>query len=343
VDGAEVPVLPDCCNPGVALRVVLLLLAGITMGALLVAEHLAAWSTLMVANLSLASVTAGGTLTSLCFLRPFVVGRSRVLQWAVGLGVPAAFMGLGGAMSIVFGAATPLEPWLWVGLRVLASVAASFAILNHFQLRARAYSPSLSEARLIALQARIRPHFLFNSLNTVLGLLRSDPRQAESTLQDLAELFRVFMRDTRELVPLSAEIETCRQYLAIETLRLNPRLQVRWALANLPMDALVPSLLIQPLIENAVHHGIEPLAVAGQIEISGRLRADRIRIEIINPLPPKGLGSSRMGNQMALSNVRERLMLLFDMEAELRMDTEGDRFRLTLDFPYRSERRGRHD
>jgi len=151
VDGAEVPVLPDCCNPGVALRVVLLLLAGITMGALLVAEHLAAWSTLMVANLSLASVTAGGALTSLCFLRPFVVGRSRVLQWAVGLGVPAAFMALGGAVSIVFGAATPLEPWLWVGLRVLASVAASFAILNHFQLRARAYSPSLSEARLIAL------------------------------------------------------------------------------------------------------------------------------------------------------------------------------------------------
>lgn len=343
MDGAEAPVLPDCCNPGVALRVVLLLLAGIAISALLVAEHLAAWSSLLVANLSLAAVTAGGALTSLCFLRPFVVGRSRVLQWSVGLGVPAAFMGLAGAVSIFLGAVTPHEPKLWIGLRMLASVAASFAILNHFQLRARAYSPSLSEARLIALQARIRPHFLFNSLNTVLGLLRSNPRQAESTLQDLAELFRVFMRDTRELVPLSAEIETCRQYLAIETLRLNPRLQVRWALADLPMDALVPSLLIQPLIENAVHHGIEPLAVAGQIEISGRLMGDRIRLEIINPLPSKGLGSGRMGNQMALSNVRERLMLLFDMEAELRMDTEGDRFRLTLDFPYRSERRGRHD
>jgi len=338
-----VPVLPDCCNPGVASRVVLLLAAVVVMGTVLVADNLTAWSSLMAANLSLASITVGGSLTAICFLRPIVVGRSQILQWSVGLLVPAAFMGLACTLSILLGAASPLEPWVWGGLRMLASVAASFAMLSHFQLRARAYSPSLSEARLIALQARIRPHFLFNSLNTVLGLLRSDPQKADSTLQDLAELFRVFMRDTRELVPLSAEIETCRQYLAIETLRLHPRLQVRWALAELPMDALVPSLLIQPLIENAVHHGIEPLAVAGQIEISGRLSADRIRIEIINPLPPKGLGSGRMGNQMALSNVRERLMLLFDMEAELRMDTEGDRFRLTLDFPYRSERRGRHD
>lgn len=337
------PVLPDCCNPGVALRVALLILAGITIGAVLVADTLGAWSSLMVANLSLAALTAGGTLTAICFLRPFVVGRSRVLQWLVGLGIAAAFMGLAGILSIQFGAVAPEAPWRWLGFRMLASVAVACAILNHFQLRARAYSPSLSEARLIALQARIRPHFLFNSLNTVLGLLRSNPRQAESTLQDLAELFRVFMRDTRELVPLSTEIETCRQYLAIETLRLNPRLRVQWALSNLPMDALVPSLLIQPLIENAVHHGIEPLVVAGQIDISGRLSADRIRIQIINPLPPKGLGTGRMGNQMALSNVRERLMLLFDMEAELRMDTEGDRFRLTLDFPYRSERRGRHD
>ena len=168
-------------------------------------------------------------------------------------------------------------------------------------------------------------------------------RQAESTLQDLAELFRVFMRDTRELVPLSAELETCRQYLAIETLRLKPRLEVQWALSNLPMDALVPSLLIQPLIENAVHHGIEPSTEPGLVEVSGQLRVDRIRIEIVNPLPVKGTGPGRMGNQMALSNVRERLMLLFDMEAELRMNTEGDRFRLTLDFPYRPERRGRHE
>ena len=206
------PVLPDCCNPGVALRVVLLLLAGITIGALLVAEHLAAWSSLLVANLSLAAVTAGGALTSLCFLRPFVVGRSRVLQWSVGLGVPAAFMGLAGAVSIFLGAVTPHEPKLWIGLRMLASVAASFAILNHFQLRARAYSPSLSEARLIALQARIRPHFLFNSLNTVLGLLRSDPQQAESTLQDLAEFVpglharhpraRALIRRNRNLPPI---------------------------------------------------------------------------------------------------------------------------------------------
>jgi two-component system sensor histidine kinase AlgZ len=252
-------------------------------------------------------------------------------------------MSLVAGASVAVGAVSVADPWLWVSVRALATLAVTFVLLDHFQLRARAFSPSLSEARLIALQARIRPHFLFNSLNTVLGLLRSDPRQAESTLQDLSELFRVFMRDTRELVPLSAELETCRQYLAIETLRLKPRLEVHWALSNLPMDALVPSLLIQPLIENAVHHGIEPSSDPGLVEVSGQLRVDRIWIEIVNPLPAKGTGPGRMGNQMALSNVRERLMLLFDMEAELRMDIEGDRFRLTLDFPYRPERRGPHE
>jgi two-component system sensor histidine kinase AlgZ len=297
----------------------------------------------MVINLGLMSGTLLGSLTSLCLMRPLVIGRSRSLQWLVGLGVPTLSMSLVAGASVAVGAVSVADPWLWVSVRALATVAVTFVLLDHFQLRARAFSPSLSEARLIALQARIRPHFLFNSLNTVLGLLRSDPRQAESTLQDLSELFRVFMRDTRELVPLSAELETCRQYLAIETLRLKPRLEVHWALSNLPMDALVPSLLIQPLIENAVHHGIEPSSDPGLVEVSGQLRVDRIRIEIVNPLPAKGTGPGRMGNQMALSNVRERLMLLFDMEAELRMDTEGDRFRLTLDFPYRPERRGRHE
>lgn len=343
VDGAVVPVLPDCCNPGVALRIVLALLGGLTVGALLIADQLPHWSSIVVINLGLMSVTLLGSLTSLCLMRPLVIGRSRALQWLVGLGVPTLSMsGVAGA-SVAFGAVDVADPWLWVSVRALATVAVTYVLLVHFQLRARAFSPSLSEARLIALQARIRPHFLFNSLNTVLGLLRSDPRQAESTLQDLAELFRVFMRDTRELVPLSAELETCRQYLAIETLRLKPRLEVQWALSNLPMDALVPSLLIQPLIENAVHHGIEPSSDPGLVEVSGQLSMDRIRIEIVNPLPVKGTGPGRMGNQMALSNVRERLMLLFDMEAELRMDTEGDRFRLTLDFPYRPERRGRHE
>jgi len=173
----------------------------------------------------------------------------------------------------------------------------------------------------------------------VLGLMRGDPRRAEATLENLADLFRVFMRDARELVALDDEVVTCKEYLAIEQLRLGERLRVAWQLDQMPGDALLPSLLLQPLIENAVHHGIEPSSDTGLIEIVISRPGERVRVEIVNPVTPTP--PVRPGNQMALSNVRERLMLLYDMEAELRTGVENGRFRLLLEFPYRKERRRR--
>ncbi len=140
---------------------------------------------------------------------------------------------------------------------------ATGALLLYFQLRSRALSPAITEARLQALQARIRPHFLFNSINAVLSLVRSEPARAEEALQDMAELFRVLMRDNRELAPLADEVELCRQYLELEQLRLGERLQVDWNVKSMPGDALVPPLVLQPLLENAVYHGIEPSSAAG--------------------------------------------------------------------------------
>jgi len=212
-------------------------------------------------------------------------------------------------------------------------------VYRYFRLRGRAYAPSFSEARLQALQARIRPHFLFNSLNTVLGLIRSNPKLAESTLENLADLFRVFMRDAREMVPLDDEVVTCKEYLAIEKLRLAPRLDVGWKIAGWPGEALVPPLLLQPLLENAVHHGIEPRTETGVLNICITLVGERVRVEIDNPISTTV--ASRPGNQMALSNVRERLMLLYDMAAELRTGPQGDRYQVLLEFPYRKERRRR--
>ena len=133
----------------------------------------------------------------------------------------------------------------------------------YFHLRARALSPAIVEARLQALQARIRPHFLFNSINAVLSLVRSEPARAEIALQDMADLFRVLMRDNRDLAPLADELELCRQYLELEQLRLGERLTVDWNLKSMPADALVPPLVLQPLLENAVYHGIEPSSDAG--------------------------------------------------------------------------------
>jgi len=118
--------------------------------------------------------------------------------------------------------ATPYRAMLLAGL-------GTSAILYYFNLQQRAYSPAIAEARLQALQARIRPHFLFNSINAVLSVIRSQPKRAESALEDMADLFRVLMAENRELVPLEKEIELCKQYLSIESLRLEDRLRLTWS------------------------------------------------------------------------------------------------------------------
>jgi two-component system sensor histidine kinase AlgZ len=225
------------------------------------------------------------------------------------------------------------------GRRWLAPLAplqqALTALLAWFDLAARAHAPAVAEARLMALTARIRPHFLFNSLNAVLGVIRSDPRRAETALEELAELFRSLMQDNRELVPLSAEIALSRQYLDLERLRLGERLQVRWDVDACPPDALVPPLMLQPLLENAVYHGIEPLGEPGEIQVHLACRDDRISVEITNPSGPAEAGNHHAGNRMALANIRERLALFFDLEANMTMATVGGRFLVRIELPYR--------
>ena len=115
-----------------------------------------------------------------------------------------------------------------------------------------------SRARFQALQARIRPHFLFNSLNTVASLTRSNPELAERLIEDLADLFRACLADSTDASTMADELKLVRGYLDIEALRLGERLQVDWDVEDMPEDTTVPSLLLQPLVENAVYHGIEP-------------------------------------------------------------------------------------
>jgi two-component system sensor histidine kinase AlgZ len=223
-----------------------------------------------------------------------------------------------------------LRQWLF-------GVSASAALLGYFNLRNRALSPALAEARLQALQARIRPHFLFNSLNAVLGIMRSDPRRAETALEDLAELFRVLMADNRKLSTLQREVELTRQYLQIEQLRLGPRLQVDWHIDEMPEDALVPPLVLQPLVENAVYHGIEPGSGPGTVELSIRRNGDLVEALLRNPFQPGGRSNS--GNRMALANIKERLMLHFDEEASLTTREEGGVYEVRIVLPYLTESR----
>lgn len=220
------------------------------------------------------------------------------------------------------------------GWRVaLAAGASAIMLLAWFSLWLRAQEPALAEARMSALTARIRPHFLYNSLNAVLGVMREDPRRAELALEELAELFRALMRDNRELMPLSDDIALARKYLEIERLRLGERLQVRWAVEDCPADALSPPLLLQPLLENAVHHGIEPAATPGEIQVCIATVRDGVRIEVENPW--LGEDAARPGNRMALDNLRERLMLFYDLEARLDTGIKGDRYRVRVELPIR--------
>ena len=220
---------------------------------------------------------------------------------------------------------------LW-GTSYAALLAGVLAI--YFHLRNRAFSPALAEARLQALQARIRPHFLFNSLNAVLSLVRHDTRRAEAALEDLAELFRNLMADTRDLVPLRDELALCRQYLELEHLRLGERLRVEWRVAEGVDAALVPPMMLQPLVENAVYHGIEPGVQPGRIEIGIERSGERLKIRLTNPYYPEH--QHRQGNRMALDNVRERLRLHFDVEATLKTGTAGERYQIEMFIPYRT-------
>ncbi|CAN0427185.1 unnamed protein product, partial [Phaeothamnion confervicola] len=169
------------------------------------------------------------------------------------------------------------------GRDVFFAIATTLALVGYFNLRNRALSPAMSEARLQALQARIRPHFLFNSINAVLSLIRADPRRAESALEDMADLFRVLMADNRDLAPLENEVELCRQYLALEQLRLGERLRIDWHIDKMPADALMPPLVLQPLLENAVYHGIEPSVEPGVISVNIYHVRDQVHMVLRNP------------------------------------------------------------
>jgi two-component system sensor histidine kinase AlgZ len=218
---------------------------------------------------------------------------------------------------------------------VLCATLFGLALQHYFELRTRAFSPALAEARLQALQARIRPHFLFNSLNAVLSLIRTEPKRAETTLEDLADLFRVLMRDTREVTTLEDEIRICRQYLSIEKIRLGERMQVDWDMTEIDADvmrkATIPALLLQPLLENAVHYGVEPSQQPAVIHVRVGRSMDKIEIVVVNPYYPELVS---MGNHMALTNIRERLTLLYDVEAQLTTTIENGFFEVRLRLPY---------
>ncbi|PVV17126.1 MAG: histidine kinase [gamma proteobacterium symbiont of Ctena orbiculata] len=224
--------------------------------------------------------------------------------------------------------------WRIVGISAIVGILALHYL--YLQYLWRRQEKAENSARLPALYSRIRPHFLFNSMNTIASLTRSDPAMAEEVVEDLADLFRVSLGDASQLSTLGREIGLARQYLSIEHYRLGDRLKLVWELKDLPEQAKIPPMIIQPLLENAVYHGVEPAANGGTITISGHYRRNRINLSIRNTMPEKGERSQREGNQLAVENIRARLAGVYDLEASLtESNIDGEhQVRLVIPHPW---------
>ena len=194
-----------------------------------------------------------------------------------------------------------------------------------------------AQARIRALQALIRPHFLFNSMNTIASLTRTDPRQAEEAVEDLSDLLRANLGGSGDRTSLKSELEVAAIYQRIEKLRLGDRLTVRWNVSDLPMRALIPSLTIQPLLENAIYHGIELLPDGGEVTVAGKRDVDFLEISISNPVA-EGEKRATSGNQMALANIRQRFELAYGHRASVEVEDSGSEYAVRLRFPHDESR-----
>jgi two-component system sensor histidine kinase AlgZ len=326
--------IPDGCNTGVVFRTLVAVNGAALLGFWLAAPV----RTILVQNfLDQAMLIEWGTLLSLAAL----CGLRRLAPIALPAPAQRALCALAPALLAALLAhglglleQAPASRTLLLKAAVAAALG-GLALQTYFELRVRAFSPAVAEARLQALQARIRPHFLFNTLNAVLALIRAEPRRAERTLEDLADLFRVAMQDARQLTSLRQEIELCERYLAIEQVRLGERLQVAWDIAPAVQPLLnrvrVPALILQPLLENAVHHGVEPSTGPARIAIALARHGDKLAFVVTNPLQEGARAGA--GHHMALANIRERLALLYDVEAELAAGARDGCFEVRLQFP----------
>ena len=326
--------LPDWRNLGVLLRVLLGANLLAALAALMQSSSLLDWGArfvLLAAGLEWPLLMVIGVLAllrDLLWRMPVWWGRTLVIALATCGGFLQHFV------------------WYWLALSdevpggalrsSLLAAAVAALLLYYLELRARAFSPAVAEARLMALNARIRPHFLFNAINAVLSLIRANPRQAEEVLETVSELFRAALRDPGDWLPLSDEIALCRQYLELEKLRLGDRLHVEWDVRAVPLDDPIPPLMLQPLVENAVYHGIEPAPEGGTIHIVFTRERDEMRIEVRNPT--SGGQRQAAGNHMALANIRERLALYYDLEARLDIEEANQTYRVCIHLPCKTSR-----
>ncbi len=318
----------DACHVGVVLRAVLFVHAVMAVGAMFGASAVTDWAMRVV-------VLTGGALPgtlfwliATCSLKTVLAKCTQAAQMAAGvaLGALAGLYGCG--MLWLVGFANP-APWL--ACAFTGALLAAMLVVA-LMLRARGTVPAATSARLAELQARIRPHFLFNTLNSAIALVRAEPARAEALLEDLSDLFRHALADQGAPVTLAQEVMLAERYLAIEKVRFGDRLRIEWDLDPSVNGALLPPLLLQPLVENAVKHGVEPHAGGALLRIHTYRRGGLACIDIDNTLPDAP-GAAAPGHGIALANVRDRLALLHDVQGRFRAGPHNHGYRVHIAIP----------
>ena len=225
-----------------------------------------------------------------------------------------------------------LAQHVWINVAIAAILAGGVMRYFYVQEQLRIKEQAELEARIQALQSRIRPHFLFNSMNIISSLIAVDPEAAEQAVEDLARLFRASLRETGIQVTLKEELDLCKRYARIEKLRMGERLRLEWQVQIDAEHVLIPLLTLQPLLENAIYHGIQPRPDGGTVTVRVVWDGDMLAVSMSNPLPGEA-EAAVSGNRMALSNIRHRLAALYGDRAHVEAAANNNEYRVSLRYP----------
>lgn len=312
----------DTCQTGMTLRVVIFLELLLATAALFMAEDVAGWLVRFAYWTAGVLPAAVVWLLLVCVARRWLERRSEFLQWALCMELGAA-CGVLACGMLTLGQQTHMAVW---GASASSGMLLAAMMVMLLKLRASIAAPATAAARLSQLQSRIRPHFLFNTLNSAMALIRVEPRKAEAVLTDLSALFRAVLQDAGRESTLTQELDLARRYLEIEKVRFDDRLRLRWDIRVDTDSVQLPALTLQPLVENTVKHGVECSAEPVDVLIRCVKRHQKVRLEVRNTLPSEGERQEAVtaGNGMALRNVRERLYLMYDLECDFKAGVRTD-------------------
>ena len=316
----------DACQMGVVLRAVLFVELAVGVVVMFAAASLMDWVTRV-------SLVTGGALPATvawlltaCVAKRLLAKAVPALQYAVAVAL-GAVAGLYGCWVLAMAGLLESPPWV---ASASAGALLSALLVAGLVMRAKGRMPADTTARLTELQSRIRPHFLFNTLNSAIALVRAEPAKAEMLLEDLSDLFRHALMESSDSVTLADEIALARRYMAIEQVRFGERLRVQWVLDPAGNGAKLPPLLLQPLVENAVLHGVEPSATGADIKVSTERRGSVVVIKVTNTVPA---GQGARGQGVALRNVRDRLGLLHDVQGQFRSGLKKGVYQVRMEVP----------